>query len=56
MPAGFTDRAAWDAIHWQFSEDGSTLDEAVIGWQRENQERVQAAAAAAAACDVSRSE
>jgi hypothetical protein len=43
MPEGFTDRAAWDAIHWQFSERGSLLDEVVIGWQRDNQERVKAA-------------
>ena len=43
MPEGFTDRAAWDAIHWRFSEDGSLLDEAVIGWQRDNQERIKAA-------------
>lgn len=43
MPEGFTDRAAWDAIHWRFSEDGCLLDEAVIGWQRDNQERVRAA-------------
>jgi hypothetical protein len=47
MPDGFTDRAAWDAIHWRFSKDGSLLDDAVIGWQRENQERVKKAALAA---------
>lgn len=43
MPEGFTDRAAWDAIHWRFSTEGSVLDAAVIGWQRDNQERVKAA-------------
>lgn len=43
MPEGFTDRAAWDAIHWRFSADGSALDDAVISWQRENQDRVRAA-------------
>lgn len=47
MPDGFTDRAAWDAIHWRFSENGSVLDEAIIGWQRDNQERVKAAIQAA---------
>jgi len=46
MPQGFTDRAAWDAIHWRFSDSGSLLDQAVIGWQRENQDRVAAAARA----------
>lgn len=43
MPEGFTDRAAWAAIHWRFSDNGSLLDEAVIGWQRDNRERVRAA-------------
>lgn len=46
MPVGFTDRSAWDAIHWQFSDHGSILDDAVISWQRENQDRVRAAVAA----------
>lgn len=49
MPEGFTDRTAWDAIHWKPSERGSLIDEAVIGWQRDNQERVKAALEAAAA-------
>ncbi len=31
MPEGFTDQAAWDAIHWQ------------SGWQKVNQERILAA-------------
>lgn len=48
MPEGFTDRAAWDAIHWEFS-GSSLLDEAVMGWQLDNQDRVQAAARAALA-------
>lgn len=48
LPEGFTDKAAWDAIHWRFSGRGSRLDEAVIGWQRANQERVRAAVTAAA--------
>lgn len=43
MPEGFTDRTAWDAIHWRFSDGGSLLDDAVIGWQRDNQDRVKAA-------------
>lgn len=45
MPEGFTDRAAWDAIHWEFSEElgFSILDDAVATWQRENQDRVMAA-------------
>ena len=43
MPEGFTDRTAWDAIHWRFSEGGSVLDAAVFDWQRENPERVRAA-------------
>lgn len=43
MPQGFSDRAAWAAIHWCFSENGSLLDRAVIGWQKDNQERVKAA-------------
>lgn len=47
MPEGFTDRTAWDAIHWWFSVDGSVLDEAIIEWQRKNQERVRAASQAA---------
>jgi hypothetical protein len=47
MPDGFTDRAAWDAIHWRFSVNGSVLDTAVIGWQLENQKRVKAATEAA---------
>ena len=46
MPKGFTDQAAWDAIHWTFG-GCSMLDEAVIGWQRVNQGRVKAAALAA---------
>jgi hypothetical protein len=45
MPEGFTDRAAWDAIHWTFGTS-SFLDAAVIGWQRMNQDRVRAAAEA----------
>lgn len=48
MPTGFTDQAAWDAIHWRFSDKASMLDQAVFGWQRDNQERVAAAARAAA--------
>ena len=44
MPDGFTDRAAWDAIHWKFGT-GSVLDEAVIAWQLDNQDRVHAASA-----------
>ena len=44
MPEGFADRAAWDAVHWRFGGNGSLLDQAVIGWQRDNQERVAAAA------------
>lgn len=44
MPEHLTDRAAWDAIHWRFSIEGSALDAAVISWQRENQERIRAAA------------
>lgn len=46
MPEGFTDRAAWDAIHWRFGT-GSLMDRAVIGWQRDNQDRVKAAQEAA---------
>lgn len=45
--AGFTDRAAWDAIHWQFEERNingmSRLSHTVMQWQYENQERVMAA-------------
>lgn len=48
MPKDFTDRAAWDAIHWQPSVNGSIIDQAVITWQRENQDRVKAAMKAAA--------
>ena len=48
MPEGFSDRAAWDAIHWPFAGNGSLLDQTVIEWQRDNQERVKAAMAAAA--------
>lgn len=44
MPDGFTDRAAWDAIHWQFSDRASLLDEAAISWQLANQDRVRLAA------------
>lgn len=51
MPTGFTDQAAWDAIHWRFS-GGSMLDQAVAGWQRDNQERVAAAARAAADAEI----
>ena len=43
MPSDFTDRSAWDAIHWKFSEKGSLLDNAIIQWQRENQDRIKAA-------------
>lgn len=43
IPDGFSDGAAWDAIHWRFG-NGGVLDQAVIGWQRDNQERVKAAA------------
>ena len=46
LPEGFTDRAAWDAIHWHFAGNGCLLDQAVIAWQRNNQERVKAAALA----------
>lgn len=46
MPEGFTDRTAWDAIHWKFN-GGGLLDEAVMGWQLDNQDRVRAAAKAA---------
>lgn len=49
MPQGFTDRAAWDAIHWKPSLNGSLIDQAVIAWQRDNQERVRAAIRAACA-------
>lgn len=48
MPEGFPDRAAWDAIHWKFSGNNSLLDQAVMGWQRDNQLRCQEAARAAA--------
>ena len=48
MPEGFSDRAAWDAIHWQPSERGSLIDQAVISWQRDNQDRVKAAMKVAA--------
>lgn len=48
MPDGFDDRSAWDAIHHSFSENGSMIDQAVISWQRENQDRVKAAMRAAA--------
>ena len=56
MPEGFTDRAAWDAIHWKFSESlsdraSSLLDQAVIGWQLANQDRVKAAVEAQAKGD-----
>lgn len=48
MPEGFTDRAAWDAIHFEFAplkEDGSAsyLNYAMIDWQRNNQDRIKAA-------------
>lgn len=43
MPEGFTDRTAWDAIHWRFAGNGSLLDQAVMGWQRANQDRCEAA-------------
>lgn len=44
MPEGFTDQTAWDIIHWEFSKNGtSTLDQIVIYWQQNNQERVRAA-------------
>lgn len=48
LPAGFTDQAAWDAIHFSFSGNGTLLDQAVIAWQLDNQERVDAASKAAA--------
>lgn len=47
MPDGFSDRTAWDAIHWQPSATGSLIDQAVIAWQLHNQERVHAAVLAA---------
>ena len=47
MPEGFTDRAAWDAIHWRFGEHSGLLDEAVMDWQLLNQHRVSAANRAA---------
>ncbi len=45
MPKGFTDRSAWEAIHWRFSPMGklTILDRAVMDWQLDNQERVLAA-------------
>lgn len=43
LPEGFTDRTAWDAIHFHFAGNGSLLDQAVIAWQRANQDRVEAA-------------
>jgi hypothetical protein len=43
MPKGFKDRSAWDAIHHRFSMNGSLMDQAVINWQTENQDRVKAA-------------
>lgn len=50
MPEVFTDRAAWDAIHHRWSPKGTSLiDLAVIGWQKDNQERCRAAAEAARA-------
>jgi hypothetical protein len=54
MPPGFSDQAAWDAIHWNFSATGSTLDQAVMDWQRVNQERCLAASLAAAEQAMSR--
>lgn len=43
MPEGFTDRSAWDAIHYEFSPTGGFMDAAVIDWQANNQDRVKAA-------------
>ena len=45
MPEGFTDRTAWDAIHFRFAGSG-LMDQAMIVWQKENQDRVRRAIAA----------
>lgn len=47
MPAGFTDRTAWDAIHWKFKRtptgELTSLSGVVLQWQLDHQERVWAA-------------
>ena len=43
MPEGFTDQAAWDAIHYKFGQNSAIMDAAVVEWQLQNQDRVKAA-------------
>jgi len=50
MPEGFTDRTAWEAVHWTFAPQGvwTLLDGAMQAWQLSNQARLIAAMDAAA--------